>query len=47
MVVSGSIVLNDGRELRTGDWMFVPAGVDYSFRGGLNSPGGIIYHCYG
>ena len=47
VVVSGSIILDDGRELKHTDWMFVPAGVEYSFRGGLNDPGAIIYHCYG
>ena len=46
VVVSGSIILKDGRELKAGDWMFVPGGVEYSFRGSLN-PGAIIYHCYG
>jgi quercetin dioxygenase-like cupin family protein len=46
VIVSGSIILDDGRELRSGDWMYVPAGADYSFRAGLN-PGAIIYHCYG
>jgi quercetin dioxygenase-like cupin family protein len=46
VVVSGSIILQDGRELKATDWMFVPAGTEYSFRGGLN-PGAIIYHCYG
>lgn len=46
VVVSGSIILEDGRELRSGDWMYVPGGVDYSFRGGLN-PGAVICHCYG
>ena len=46
VVVSGTILLQDGRELKGGDWMFVPRGVEYSFRAGLN-PGAIIYHCYG
>ena len=46
VVVSGSIILNDGRALTAGDWMYVPAGETYSFRGGLN-PGAIVYHCYG
>ena len=45
VVVSGSIILDDGRTLHAGDWMYVPAGADYSFRGGLN-PGAIVYHCY-
>jgi mannose-6-phosphate isomerase-like protein (cupin superfamily) len=46
VVVSGSIILHDGRELKSGDWMFVPNDEEYSFRAGLN-PGAIIYHCYG
>jgi len=46
VVVSGSIILHDGRELKSADWMFVPAGEEYSFRAGLN-PGAILYHCYG
>lgn len=46
VIVSGSIILNDGRELKSGDWMYVPPGVEYSFRAGLN-PGAIVYHCYG
>lgn len=45
VVVSGSIILGDGRKLESGDWMYVPAGTDYSFRGGVN-PGAIIMHCY-
>ncbi len=46
VIVSGSIILHDGRELRSSDWMFVPAGVEYAFRGGMN-PGAVICHCYG
>lgn len=46
VIVSGSIILHDGRELKATDWMYVPRGVEYSFRGGLN-PGAITYHCYG
>jgi len=45
IVVSGSIITN-GIELKAGDWMFVPAGVEYSFSAALN-PGAIINHCYG
>jgi mannose-6-phosphate isomerase-like protein (cupin superfamily) len=45
IVVSGSIVTN-GVELKSGDWMFVPRGVPYSYSAGLN-PGAILYHCYG
>ncbi|MDQ0784646.1 cupin domain-containing protein [Streptomyces sp. B3I8] len=32
-VMSGSITVN-GNELTSGDWMFIPAGVDYSFEVG-------------
>lgn len=46
VIISGSIILEDGSELKSGDWMYVPPKVRYSFRGGLN-PGAIIYHCYG
>ena len=46
VIVSGSILLGDGRTLKAGDWMYVPAGTEYSFRGGLN-PGATIFHCYG
>jgi mannose-6-phosphate isomerase-like protein (cupin superfamily) len=46
VVVSGSLILEDGRELKGGDWMYVPAGASYSVRAGLN-PGAIVYHCYG
>ena len=45
VVLSGSITTN-GIELKTGDWMFVPKGVPYSFSAGLN-PGAIVHHCYG
>jgi mannose-6-phosphate isomerase-like protein (cupin superfamily) len=45
IVVSGSIITN-GIELKAGDWMFVPKGVDYSFSAALN-PGAIINHAYG
>jgi mannose-6-phosphate isomerase-like protein (cupin superfamily) len=45
IVVSGSIITN-GIELKAGDWMFVPKGVEYSFSAALN-PGAIINHAYG
>lgn len=44
IVVSGSIITN-GIELKSGDWMFVPKGVSYSYHAGLN-PGAVTYHCY-
>jgi quercetin dioxygenase-like cupin family protein len=44
VVVSGSIITN-GIELRSGDWMFVPKGVSYSYSAGLN-PGAVSMHCY-
>lgn len=46
VVVAGTLILDDGRELKAGDWMFVPANVEYSLRAGLN-PGAISYHVYG
>jgi mannose-6-phosphate isomerase-like protein (cupin superfamily) len=45
IVISGSIITN-GIELKSGDWMFVPSGVSYEYRAGLN-PGAIVWHCYG
>ena len=44
VVVSGSIITN-GIELKSGDWMYVPAGVTYGYSAALN-PGAIVYHCY-
>jgi mannose-6-phosphate isomerase-like protein (cupin superfamily) len=44
VVVSGSITTN-GVELKSGDWMYVPAGVTYGYSAALN-PGAIVYHCY-
>jgi mannose-6-phosphate isomerase-like protein (cupin superfamily) len=44
VVVSGSITTN-GIELKSGDWMYVPAGVTYGYSAALN-PGAIVYHCY-
>jgi quercetin dioxygenase-like cupin family protein len=44
IVVSGSLITN-GIELKSGDWMYVPTGVEYSYTAGLN-PGLISYHCY-
>ena len=46
IVVSGSLILHDGRELKSGDWMFVPANVEYSLRAGVN-PGAVSLHVYG
>ena len=45
VVVSGSLTTN-GVELKSGDWMFVPKGVPYSYSAALN-PGVITCHCYG
>ena len=46
IVISGTLILDDGRELKAGDWMFVPKNVDYSLRAGVN-PGVISLHVYG
>ena len=44
-VMSGSIITN-GIELKPGDWMFVPAGVEYGYTAGF-SPSAVVGHCYG
>ena len=45
VVIWGSIFYN-GLELKPGDWMFVPKGVEYSLSAAVN-PGAAICHCYG
>ncbi|HEY8684084.1 MAG TPA: cupin domain-containing protein [Chloroflexota bacterium] len=46
VVLSGAIV-TDGKELKTGDWMYVPAGVPYSYHASLNpGSGAITMHFY-
>ncbi|MFG2331372.1 cupin domain-containing protein [Streptomyces sp. NPDC048604] len=42
-IVSGSITY-DGQELTAGDWMFIPAGVSYSFETGRF--GALMCYCY-
>ncbi|MER5471090.1 cupin domain-containing protein [Streptomyces sp. NPDC002935] len=42
-VVSGSITY-EGQELTAGDWMFIPAGVQYSFETGRF--GAVMCYCY-
>jgi mannose-6-phosphate isomerase-like protein (cupin superfamily) len=44
VVISGSII-TDGKELKSGDWMYVPKGVEYSYHAGLN-PGAVTMHFY-
>ena len=44
VVLSGSIFTN-GRELKVGDWMYVPKGTPYSYSAGLN-PGATTMHFY-
>ncbi len=34
------------RDLLPGDWMFVPAGVEYGYTAGF-SPSAVVGHCYG
>lgn len=51
IVVWGSVTTNNGLVLHQGDWMFVPAGVEYSLSAAMspNSPAGgaMIMHAYG
>jgi hypothetical protein len=42
-IASGSIVYND-KELRGGDWMFIPKGAPYSFS--VGDQGAVICYCY-
>jgi hypothetical protein len=42
-IASGSIVYN-GNELTAGDWMFIPAGMPYSFR--VGPLGATMCYCY-
>jgi len=42
-IVSGSIIYN-GQELTAGDWMFIPAGVPYSFE--VGPYGAMMCYCY-
>lgn len=42
-IVSGSIMY-EGKELKAGDWMFIPKGVPYSFDVGSIGVG--IFYCY-
>ena len=44
VVISGSII-TDGKELKSGDWMFVPKGKEYSYHAALN-PGAVTMHFY-
>jgi mannose-6-phosphate isomerase-like protein (cupin superfamily) len=44
IVLSGSIIV-DGKELKTGDWMFVPKGEPYSYHAAFN-PGAVTLHFY-
>lgn len=42
-IASGSIIYN-GQELTAGDWMFIPAGIPYSFEAGPH--GAMMFYCY-
>lgn len=42
-ILSGSIVF-EGKELKAGDWMYIPQGVKYSFKVGPN--GATMGYCY-
>lgn len=43
VIISGSIKYK-GKELTSGDWMFIPAGKKYSFE--VGSKGVIMFYCY-
>jgi quercetin dioxygenase-like cupin family protein len=46
VVISGAII-TDGKELKSGDWMFVPKGAEYSYHATLNpGSGAITMHFY-
>jgi quercetin dioxygenase-like cupin family protein len=45
VVISGSIILDDGKVLKSGDWMFVPKGTEYGYKAATN-PGAITLHFY-
>lgn len=42
-VVSGSI-LHEGKELREGDWMFIPKGTPYTAK--IGKHGATLFYCY-
>ena len=42
--IAGGSIEYKGQELTTGDWMFIPAGVPYSFRTGKF--GALMCYCY-
>jgi hypothetical protein len=42
-IVNGSIIY-EGKELHAGDWMFIPAGKQYSIKMGLR--GATMFYCY-
>jgi hypothetical protein len=42
--IAGGSINYEGTELSQGDWMFIPAGVEYSFEVGPN--GAIMCYCY-
>ena len=41
--IAGGSIHYEGKELGPGDWMFIPAGISYSFRVGAN--GAIMCYC--
>ena len=42
--IAGGSIIHEGKELTSGDWMFVPAGVPYSFE--VGPQGAIMCYCY-
>lgn len=45
IVLSGGLIHN-GVELRSGDWMYIPKGEEYSLSASLNPGGCTVFYCY-
>jgi len=45
IVLSGGVIFN-GVELKSGDWMYIPAGKPYSLTASLNPGGGTTHYMY-
>lgn len=45
IVCSGGLIY-DGKELKSGDWMYIPAKVDYVLTASLNPGGCVSYYAY-
>ena len=42
--IAGGSIIHEGKELTAGDWMFIPAGVPYSFE--VGPQGALMCYCY-